>query len=63
MSKFIVQYSVPTETRIAVSDWLEREKTIEARDVKHARELFHAWAQHLGTWMLLDILKEEEVRT
>ena len=54
MKKFTVQYSVPTNTRIAVSDWIWREKTISALSTNDAIDKFNKEHQHLGTWMILD---------
>lgn len=52
--KYTVQYSVPTDKRIALSDWLEKETTVEAENSKDALMKFNKKHQHLGTWNILD---------
>lgn len=56
---FNLQYSHPTETRIAVSDWIEKITTLEAIDIKDAKIKANKKLQHLGTWMILDIYPEQ----
>ena len=55
---FNVQYSRPTDTRIAVSEWLENITKIDAIDQKDARIKANKKLEHLGTWMILDIWKD-----
>lgn len=52
--KFNVQYSFPTDTRIAVSDWREGNKTIEANSATEAIKKANKLCDSLGTWMILD---------
>lgn len=59
--KFNVQYSVPSDTRIAISDWLWRETIIEAGTDKEAISKFNKSHQHLGTWMVLDCWEAEGI--
>lgn len=54
MPIFNVQYSRPTDNRIAVSEWIEHISTIEASTPKEAIEKFNKTHQHIGTWMILD---------
>ena len=56
MKTFIVQYSTPTESRIAVSDWLEREFKVQAETWQEAKKKFNASHQFLGTWNVLDVI-------
>jgi len=57
--KYTVQYSTPSDARIAVSDWLERETTVEAESLKEAQAKANKKFQHLGTWMILDCYPEQ----
>ena len=59
--KYTVQYSTPTDTRIAVSDWLEREAEVQADSLKEAVKKFNASRQHLGTWLVLDCYPKQTV--
>jgi hypothetical protein len=52
--KYNVQYSKPTDDRIAVSDWREHITIVEAGSDKEAIKKFNASHQHLGTWMVMD---------
>ena len=52
--KYNVQYSVPSDKRIAVSDWLERNTIVDAQTDREAIQKFNRQHQHLGTWMVLD---------
>ena len=56
--KFIIQYSVPTNKRIAVSDWLEKNTKIDANNTKDAVKKFNNSHQHLGNWLVLDCYPE-----
>ena len=52
--KYNVQYSRPTDSRIAVSEWIEHITIISANSAKEAISKFNASHQHLGTWLILD---------
>ncbi len=52
--KYNVQYSKPTDDRIAVSDWREHITIVEAGNDKEAIKKFNASHQHLGTWLIMD---------
>jgi len=52
--KFNVQYSRPTDDRIAVSDWIEHITVIEAESSKEAIRKANKKLDYLGTWMILD---------
>jgi hypothetical protein len=52
--KYNVQYSRPTDDRIAVSEWLEHITVIEAESSKEAIQKANKKLQGLGTWMILD---------
>ena len=54
MKEYIVQYSKPSDKRIAVSDWLEHETKVQANSDKEAISKFNKTHQHLGTWLILD---------
>jgi len=56
--KYIAQYSSPTDTRVAISDWLEYSTTIEAATLKEAKGKLHKKLQHLGTWLVHDLYPE-----
>jgi hypothetical protein len=59
MKTFIVQYSYPNDSRIAVSEWIEKQTKIIADDMKSACKLFNKKHQRLGTWMILDCWPED----
>lgn len=50
--KFNVQYSRPTDDRIAISDWREYNTVIEAESSKEAISKVNSKLE--GTWMILD---------
>jgi hypothetical protein len=52
--KFNVQYSKPTDDRIAVSDWKEHITIVEAESDKEAISKFNKTHQNIGTWLILD---------
>ena len=54
MAKWNVQYSRPTDDKIAVSEWREHITIVEANTDKEAINRFNTTHQHLGTWMILD---------
>ena len=49
--KILIQYSMPSNTRIAVSDWLEKVSIVEANSVDDGIAKFN---KRDGTWMILD---------
>jgi len=53
-TKYAFQYSYPTDTRIAVSDWTENTKEIEADNLKEAVKKGNKSCENLGTWLVLD---------
>ena len=63
MKKFILQYSVPADTRMAVSEWVEHTVSIIAATDREAIKKFNASHQHLGTWMVLDCWEVDFVGT
>jgi len=52
--KYTFQYSYPNDRKIAISDWIERAKIIEADNLKEAVKKGNKSCEHLGTWMCLD---------
>jgi hypothetical protein len=54
MRKFIIQYSYPSDNRIAVSDWIEKTTVVNAENLTLALGIFNKTHQRLGTWMVLD---------
>ena len=54
MQTYQVQYSRPTDTRIAVSEWLEHITDVKANSDKEAIAKFNKSHQHLGQWLVLD---------
>lgn len=57
--KFNVQYSYPNNNRIAISEWIEKIRIVEAETMKEAVSKCNKLCQTLGTWMILDCWKEE----
>ena len=55
---YIVQYSRPTNTRIAISDWLEHTTKIMAFLIDDAVAKFNRTCK--GTWYILDCYPEKE---
>ena len=53
---FIVQYSRPTNTRIAISDWLEYSTKVLAISIEDAINKFNRTCK--GTWYILDCYPE-----
>jgi len=49
---FIVQYSRPTKTRIAISDWLEYTTKVLAYSIDDEVKRFNRTCK--GTWYILD---------
>jgi len=56
MKTYIIQYSKPTDTRIAISDWLEYTTKIKANSIDQAIEKFNH--NRKGTWYILDCYPE-----
>lgn len=54
MKIYNVQYSKPTDKRIAISEWIEHITEIQAETDKEAIHKFNNTHQHLGTWLILD---------
>jgi hypothetical protein len=53
--KFNVQYSKPTDQRIAVSDWNETITEVEASTIKDAISKVNKRLERtIGTWLILD---------
>jgi len=52
--KYNVQYSRPTDDRIAVSEWIEHITVVEAESSKEAIQKVNKKLQDLGTWMIMD---------
>lgn len=53
--KYKVQYSQPTDTRIAVSEWIEKIVEVEAQNPKEAIQIINKRKDNAGgTWMVLD---------
>jgi len=52
--KYIFQYSYGNDKRIAVSDWIEKTKEIEADNLNEAVAKGNKSCQNLGTWLVLD---------
>ena len=52
--KYNVQYSRPTDLKIAISDWIEHTTEVEAGTDREAIAKFNKSHQHLGTWLVLD---------
>jgi len=53
---YIVQYSRPTNTRIAISDWIEYTTKVIADSIDEAIEKFNH--NRKGTWYILDCYPE-----
>jgi len=52
MKSYIIQYSIPKNNKIAVSDWQEYTKTVRAHSDKEAIAKFNK--NRNGTWLILD---------
>jgi len=52
--KFIFQYAYGNDNRIALSDWIEKTKIIEADNLKDAVKKGNKSVEHLGTWDVRD---------
>ena len=59
MKNYILQYSIPTDKRIAVSDWREYITKVQGLDLKDAVKRFNAKHQHLGNWLVLDCWEDK----
>lgn len=56
--KILIQYSIPSNTRIAVSDWLEKTSLVDANSVDEGIKKFNHKRQ--GTWMILDAWEADQ---
>lgn len=52
--KYIFQYSFSSEKRIAISDWIENTRIIEAESLTEAINKGNKYCSNLGTWMVMD---------
>ncbi len=52
MTTFTVQYSIPKNNKVAVSDWQEYTKQVKAKSEKDAIAKFNKNRE--GTWLILD---------
>ena len=50
--QYVIQYSMPNDNRIAVSDWLEKSTIRDANSKKDALSQFSKNRE--GTWLILD---------
>jgi len=57
--KYNIQYSRPTKTKIAISDWNEYIIIIEATSKKEAINKFFKKQQETGAFLLLDCWEEK----
>jgi hypothetical protein len=55
--KYNVQYSKPTDDKIAISEWREHITIVDATSSKEAVSKFNKEHQHLGTWYIMDCWK------
>ena len=53
MKEFIVQYSIPKNDEVAVSDWTEYMTTVKAKTDREAIKKFNKRYTG-GTWLVLD---------
>ena len=58
--KYIFQYAYGNEKRIAVSDWIEKTKIINATDLKDAIKKGNESCKNLGTWIVSDCYEASE---
>ena len=58
--KFNVQYSRPTDSRIAISEWIEHISIVEAETAKEAIRIINKRNQDLGTWLIMDCWPVED---